>query len=89
MKSGERIAVNTIVQGTAAEIMKKSMSSVYYYLQQEKIGKIVLQLHDEILVEIPEDKQEKAKKDIIQIMESVVNWSISLKVNTKINTYWH
>ncbi len=65
------------------------MSSVYYYLEQEKIGKIVLQLHDEILVEIPEEKQEKVKKDIIQIMESVVNWSISLKVNTKTNNHWN
>lgn len=89
MKSGERIAVNTIVQGTAAEIMKKSMTSVYQYLQQEKTGTIVLQLHDEILVEIPETEEEKIKKDITQIMESVVNWSISLKVNTKTAKHWY
>jgi DNA polymerase-1 len=89
MKSGERIAVNTIVQGTAAEIMKKSMSSVYHYLEQKKIGKIVLQLHDEILVEMPAGEEDKMKQDIIQIMESVVNWSISLKVNTKTNIHWY
>ena len=88
LKSGERMAVNTVIQGTAAEIMKKSMIAVYSYLEKEKKGKIVLQLHDEILVEIPEKYKETVPHEIQKIMESIVNWSVILKVNTRIGREW-
>lgn len=88
LKSGERIAINTIIQGTAAEIMKKSMIAVYDYLKKTGNGKIVLQLHDEILVEIPETNTEKITEEIKKIMESIVDWSITLKVNKKIQKQW-
>ncbi len=88
VKAGERIAVNTIVQGTAAEIMKKSMTAVHHYLQQTKKGKIVMQLHDEIVIEFSEKDKEEIEKNIHFIMESVVNWNITLSVKSKINSMW-
>jgi DNA polymerase-1 len=85
---GNRIAINTIIQGTAAEIMKKSMIKVHEYLNKNNNGKIILQIHDEILIEFKEINKHKIEKDIKNIMENIVDFKIPILVNTNIDKYW-
>jgi DNA polymerase-1 len=85
---GNRIAINTIIQGTAAEIMKKSMIKVHEYLNKNKNGKIVLQIHDEILIEFDEKNKKTIEKEIKNIMENIVDFKIPLLVNTNTGKYW-
>ncbi len=87
-KSGCRIAVNTIIQGTAAEIMKKAMIQVNNYLQQSGSGKIVLQIHDELLIELSQYNQNTHIHEIKNRMELIIGLEIKLKVNIKNSQSW-
>ncbi len=88
-KFGERVAMNTPIQGTAADIMKIAMIRVYQRLKQEKLeAKIVLQVHDELLVETPIEEKEKVKEILIQEMEGVVKLSVPLKVEAEEGKNW-
>jgi DNA polymerase-1 len=81
LKIGKRQSVNTIVQGTAAELMKKAMIAVYNYLENKQRGNIVLQIHDEILVEMKDDKNtDSVIAKITDIMEKVGDPLFDLKV---------
>jgi DNA polymerase-1 len=87
-KFGQRIAINTIIQGTAAEIMKKAMIDVDNYFQKKNCGKIVLQIHDELLIELKEDNSEYYINQIKEIMELVIGDTIALEVNVKKGKHW-
>ncbi len=64
------------------------MIAVFAYLKEHNKGYIVLQLHDEILVEMPEKDHLSVSNTIKKIMESVVHWNIILQVNIKIGNAW-
>lgn len=87
-KSGARIAVNTIIQGTAAEIMKKAMIIIHNYLQENQSGNIVLQIHDELLIELNQKEIDYHCINIQNKMESVIDSHMKLKVNMKKGKYW-
>jgi DNA polymerase-1 len=86
--SGCRIAVNTIIQGTAAEIMKKAMIEVHDYLQKEQCGNIVLQIHDELLIELKEATVHDYAIIIKNKMESIIDDQIKLQVNMQYGLKW-
>ena len=86
--TGARIAVNTIIQGTAAEIMKKAMIQVHQYLQKEYCGNIVLQIHDELLIEISKKDADHHSMNIQKIMENIIDKQIKLKVNISFSQNW-
>lgn len=85
-----RIAINTVAQGTAAEIMKKGMIDLEHALHNNNLSaKIILQIHDELLLEVPEDQLEKTRELVQKKLESVVDWqNIRLVVSTSAGDSW-
>ncbi len=84
-----RIAVNTIPQGTSAEIMKIGMIRVHSLLKDKYHNAyILLQIHDEILIECDQEDATLIEIDIKKELESVVLWDIPLAVSTKIGRNW-
>ncbi len=89
-KSGaERIAVNTPIQGSAADIVKKAMLDVTALLKKEGCSaQLLLQVHDELIFECPKSEAESAAALIRQGMESVVELRVPLKVSVEIGPRW-
>ncbi len=86
---GERLATNTPVQGTAADIIKVSMINVWHRLNKEKLKtKMLLQVHDELLFEVPEYEKETAEQLVREEMENAVKLSVPLKVDIGIGKNW-
>ncbi len=86
---GERLATNTPVQGSAADIIKVSMLHVWHRLNKEKLKtKMLLQLHDELLFEVPEDEKDTAEQLVREEMENAVKLSVPLKVDIGIGKNW-
>jgi len=84
---GERIAINTPIQGTAADITKKAMVRIYEFIKENKLEekvKIILQIHDEIILEVADDIINLIKDEIKKIMENIVQLSIPLKIKVNI-----
>ncbi len=83
-KFGERAAINAPIQGTAADIIKKAMIEVYQSCEVP----MILQVHDELVLEVPMDEVEAHASRIRNIMESVVRWSVPLEVNAAWGENW-
>ncbi len=89
--AAERVAVNTPIQGSAADIVKKAMISVDRALREEGSGAhILLQVHDELIVECPADEKivEKTKAIIKREMENAVKLSVPLRVSIESGKNW-
>ena len=86
---GKRAAMNTPIQGTAADIMKIAMVSVYRELKKRNLkSKIVLQIHDELLVETTEEEKEEVKQVLKTCMENAVKLRVPLKVEINEGKNW-
>jgi len=86
---GERLATNTPVQGSAADIIKVSMLNIQRRIKKENLKtRMLLQVHDELLFEVPEDEKDIALKLVRQEMENVVVLSVPLKVDIGIGKNW-
>ncbi|MBI2353211.1 DNA polymerase I [Candidatus Dependentiae bacterium] len=84
-----RIAINSPIQGTAAEIMKLGMIAFSRALQKNNaLGKILLQIHDEIVVMCPDSELEKIKNLLTSSLISVVDFEVPLFVSVKIGKNW-
>ena len=87
---GNRVAMNTPIQGTAADIMKIAMINVKNALQESKINaKIVLQIHDELLLEVALQDKEKAKQILKESMEGAMKLSVPLEVEISEGNSWY
>jgi DNA polymerase-1 len=89
--SGERMAINMPLQGTAADIMKLALNQVYNYLNNNKlINKIkpLLTVHDEILFEVKKDISKNKLLKLQKIMENIIKLEIPLKVDLKTGKNW-
>lgn len=79
---GERIALNTPIQGTAADIIKIAMIRTYEKLKEEGLdAKIILQIHDEIIIESSEEDKEKARDILRECMENAADLKVDLLVD--------
>lgn len=88
-QEGERIAVNTPIQGTAADIMKLAMIAVHDFIKRNDLKtKMILQVHDELVFEVPNEEAEFVAKKVKEIMEGVVKLSVPLKVDVKLSEHW-
>ncbi len=86
---GKRIAMNTPIQGTAADIIKIAMIKVSERLERElPSAKLILQVHDELIVEAPEADAEKAKQILTEEMQSAVELNVPLPVDANIGKTW-
>ncbi|MBO4390659.1 MAG: DNA polymerase I [Lachnospiraceae bacterium] len=87
---GERIAMNSPIQGTAADVMKLAMLSVEKVLKKEvPEARIVLQIHDELLIETPADTADKVLKLTRAAMKQVVDYSVPLETSGEIGHSWY
>ena len=88
--TGERMAMNTPIQGTSADIMKLAMINVYNRFKNDNItSKILLQVHDEIIVDIKKEEEELVKKIIKEEMENVYKLDVPLKVEIDTGINWY
>ena len=87
--SGERMARNTPIQGTAADIIKLAMVHVWQRLRGEKLeARLLLQVHDELIVEAPEAEVEEVKRVLREEMEQVVQYSVPLTTDVGTGKTW-
>ncbi len=87
---GERMAMNTPIQGSSADIMKMAMIKVANKIKENNLkSKLILQVHDEIIIDAIADEVPKLKEILYESMEKVVKLSVPLKIdiNTGINWY--
>ena len=86
---GERVALNMPIQGTAADIIKLAMVNVHRRLLRElPEAKLVLQVHDELIVECPAEQAEQVQTLLKGEMENVVSLSVPLTVEAKAGRTW-
>ncbi len=86
---GERIAINTVIQGTAADIIKIAMINVYKRLRKElSETKMIMQVHDELVFEIPEKMKKEASEIIKYEMEQAASLNVPLTVNIAFGKNW-
>lgn len=87
---GERVAMNSPIQGTAADIIKIAMNRVHDRLLAEgKRARLILQVHDELLVEAPEEEAEQVSQIIQEEMEHAADLSVALEVDMHTGTDWY
>ena len=88
--SGERMALNTPIQGSAADILKKAMVELYRAMQEKNLkSKILIQVHDELVFNIYNDELEIMKELVKEKMEKVVKLSVPLKVDIETGNDWY
>ena len=87
--SGERMARNTPIQGTAADVIKLAMVRVWKRLQDEKMeSRLILTVHDELIVEAPEAEAEKAAQILREEMEGCVQYAVPLSTDVHAGKNW-
>ena len=85
----ERMAVNTVIQGTAAEVLKKVMLKVYETLKDKDDIALLLQVHDELIFEVEESSVEKYSEILANIMKNTVKLEdVNLNININIGKNW-
>ena len=86
---GERVALNMPIQGTAADIIKAAMVRVDARMRAEHLqARLLLQVHDELIVECPTEEAETVKAILVDEMEHVVDYRVPLLVDAKIGASW-
>ena len=87
---GERVAMNAPIQGTAADIIKIAMLNVYIRLRKESLkSKLLLQVHDELLIEAPESEKEEAEKILKEEMENAAAIKVPLEIDLEEGKDWY
>ena len=87
---GQRVAMNTPIQGTAADIIKIAMVRVYHRLKEEGLrAKLILQVHDELIVEAPLEEVQQVKALVKEEMEHAMDLSVELKVDVNTGESWY
>jgi DNA polymerase-1 len=85
----EREAINAPIQGTAADLVKIAMIRVQERLRREKFGaRMILQVHDELLLEVPEKEVDRATEVVRDEMESVYSLAVPLVVDIGVGNNW-
>ncbi len=87
---GERVARNMPIQGTAADIIKIAMIRVYERMKEEKLGaRLIMQVHDELIVEAPEDEKEKVLSIVKEEMENATAMNVKLTADVHSGKSWY
>jgi DNA polymerase-1 len=88
-QAAERMAVNTVVQGTAADLIKRAMLAVSTALRESGSGaRVVLQVHDELVLEVPEREVDDVRERVTEVMEGVLPLAVPLQVEVGVGRNW-
>ncbi len=88
-EGAERMAINMPVQGTSADIIKVAMINLYHIMEEKKLkSRMLLQVHDELVFEVPDDEMDAMRKLVPEVMDSAVKLDVPLKVDTKVGRNW-
>ena len=86
----KRAAINMPIQGTASELIKVAMLNIHNFIKENNLkSKMILQVHDELLFEVPQDEEKIMFDAIIDKMENSIKLDIPLKVDCKIGDNWY
>ena len=86
---GERVAINAPLQGSASDIIKLAMIDVHKHIAQQNLkSKLILQIHDELIVDCPKDEVEQVKQLLKQSMENVAHMEVPLVVSVNSGDTW-
>lgn len=86
---GERVAMNMPIQGTAADIIKLAMVRVHEALAREGLrAKLILQIHDELIIDTPAEEAERVKALLAECMQNVITLSVPLRADVKVGHSW-
>ena len=89
-QSGERMALNTPIQGTAADILKKAMVEIYQVFSDKKLkSKMLLQVHDELVFNVVNNELDEVKDIVRNIMENTFKMLVPLKVDIEVGNNWY
>ena len=89
-QSGERIALNTPIQGTSADIMKIAMVKIFNEMNEKGLkSKMLLQVHDELIFDVVEEEKEKLEEIVRRNMETCVKLDVPFKVSHDYGTDWY
>ena len=87
---GERVAMNAPIQGSAADIMKVAMINVFFALKREGLkSRLILQIHDELVIEAAEDEVEAVKALLTREMENAVSMRVNMEAECNIGSDWY
>ena len=87
---GERMALNTPIQGSSADIIKKAMIDVYKYFKENKLkSTMILQIHDELVFNVVKEEKEKVTEIVTELMENAYNLDVPLKVEVEFGDNWY
>ncbi|MHB0955589.1 MAG: DNA polymerase I [Pirellulaceae bacterium] len=85
----ERIAINTVIQGSAADLIKQAMIQVHQRIQREQLrSRMLLQIHDELVFEVAPDELASVSRMVVEEMTGVGGLSVPLKVDVKVGANW-
>ena len=88
--SGERMALNTPIQGTAADILKKAMVEIFDEFNKRKLkSKMLIQVHDELVFNVLKSELEEVKEIVRDKMENTIKLSVPLKVDIEVGNNWY
>ena len=88
-QGAERAAINAPMQGTAADLIKLAMIAVQGWLDREKLKTLlIMQVHDELVLEVPEDELEEAKEKVRELMQNVAQLEVPLIVDVGVGDNW-
>ncbi|MEG0994910.1 MAG: DNA polymerase, partial [Bacilli bacterium] len=87
---GERMALNSPVQGSAADILKKAMVLIFQEFKRRNLkSKMLLQVHDELIFNVVNEEVDEVKQLVKDIMENVVTLKVPLKVDIVLGENWY
>lgn len=87
---GKRAAMNAPIQGTAADIMKIAMIKIYNRLRKENLkSKIILQIHDEILIDTLKKEEKQVKKILEEEMKNAADLKVELNIDIQVGNSWY
>jgi DNA polymerase-1 len=88
-QGAERAAINAPMQGTAADLIKLAMIAVQGWLEQDKLKtRLIMQVHDELVLEVAEDELDRVKTRLPELMCGVAELKVPLKVDAGIGPNW-
>ena len=88
-QAGERQAMNSAIQGLAADIFKVALIRIDKHIEENSLlSRLILQVHDEVILEVPPEEKDDALKKVPEIMQNAFDLRVDLEVNMSFGSTW-